>query len=61
MIWGKVFLGALILHVFLIRKFLVFMYREKGLWFAMRGFFSGLVLYCFIFAGALAGKLKSGR
>jgi glycosyltransferase involved in cell wall biosynthesis len=52
---------VLFLHLFLIRKFLAFMYHEKGLWFAIRGFFTGLVLYCFIFAGALAGKLKLGR
>ncbi len=48
-------------HLFLIRKFLVFMYREKGLGFAVRGFFTGLVLYCFIFAGAFAGRLKFGK
>lgn len=52
---------ALFLHLFLIRKFLFFMYREKGLWFAVRGFFTGLVLYCFIFAGALVGKMRFGR
>ncbi|MBI3577143.1 glycosyltransferase family 2 protein [Candidatus Gottesmanbacteria bacterium] len=52
---------ALLLHLFLIRRFLVFMYREKGLWFAIRGFFVGLILYCFIFAGALAGRLRLGR
>ncbi len=51
----------LVLHLFLIRRFLLFMYHEKGLWFGIRGFFTGLVLYCFIFAGALAGRLKLGR
>lgn len=48
----------LLLHLFLIRKFLVFMYREKGFAFTIKGFFTGLVLYCFIFAGALAGRLR---
>lgn len=52
---------TLAIHLFLIRKFLLFMYREKGLVFALRGFFTGLILYCFIFAGALAGKLKFGK
>lgn len=52
---------ALFFHLFLIRKFLLFMYHEKGLWFAVRGFFTGLVLYCFIFAGALMGKMRFGR
>ncbi len=51
----------LLLHMFLIRKFLVFMYHEKGLWFAVRGFFTGLVLYCFIFAGALTGRIRLGK
>jgi glycosyltransferase involved in cell wall biosynthesis len=46
------------IHIFLLRKFLVFMYREKGLWFAVRGFFTGLVLYCFITAGVLWAKLN---
>jgi glycosyltransferase involved in cell wall biosynthesis len=45
-------------HIFLIRKFLVFMYQEKGLIFAVKGFFTGLILYCFIAAGALWGKLR---
>ncbi|OGG14390.1 hypothetical protein A2875_03485 [Candidatus Gottesmanbacteria bacterium RIFCSPHIGHO2_01_FULL_46_14] len=47
----------LLVHVFLIRKFLVFLYREKGMVFAIKGFFVGLVLYCFIFAGALLGRI----
>lgn len=49
---------SLILHLFLTRKFLAFMVREKGIVFAVRGFFMGLVLYCFIFAGAAAGRLR---
>jgi glycosyltransferase involved in cell wall biosynthesis len=49
---------VLILHTFLVRKFLAFMAKEKGIWFAVRGYFTGLILYCFISAGALWGKLK---
>jgi glycosyltransferase involved in cell wall biosynthesis len=45
-------------HIFLVRKFLAFMAHEKGIWFAIRGFFTGLILYSFISAGALWGKLK---
>lgn len=48
----------LLFHLFLIRKFLAFMVREKGIVFATKGFFMGLVLYCFIFAGAFAGRLR---
>lgn len=48
----------LILHLFLTRKFLAFMVAEKGFVFAVKGFFMGLILYCFIFAGAAAGRLK---
>lgn len=55
-------LGVMIvIHFFLIRKFLVFVYQEKGWVFAVRSFFTGLMLYCFIFAGALAGRLIHGR
>jgi len=46
------------LHLFLTRKFLAFMVREKGIVFAIKGFFMGLVLSCFIFAGAAMGRLK---
>jgi glycosyltransferase involved in cell wall biosynthesis len=53
-----IWLGALAFHIILIRKFLVFMYREKGLIFTVRGLFTGLVLYCFISAGALWGRIR---
>ncbi|MBI5620911.1 glycosyltransferase family 2 protein [Candidatus Gottesmanbacteria bacterium] len=49
---------TLLLHLFLTRKFLAFMVQEKGIIFAIKGFFMGLILSCFIFAGALAGRLK---
>lgn len=49
---------SLLLHLFLTRKFLAFMVREKGVVFAVRGFFTGLILYCVIFAGAFLGKLR---
>ncbi len=49
---------SLLFHLFLTRKFLAFMVREKGIVFAAKGFFMGLVLYCFIFAGAAAGRLR---
>ncbi|MBI3559921.1 glycosyltransferase family 2 protein [Candidatus Gottesmanbacteria bacterium] len=48
----------LLFHLFLTRKFLLFMVREKGIVFAIKGFFTGLILYCFIFTGAVAGRLK---
>jgi len=56
-IWVKLFIGSLLLHIFLIRKFLAFLVREKGFIFAVKGFFTGLILYCFIFAGAAAGRI----
>ncbi len=49
--------GALVIHIFLIRKFLIFVYEEKGIGFAVKGFFVGLILYCFIFAGAISGRI----
>lgn len=51
------FAGAFGIHLFLIRKFIVFIWNEKGMGFAVRGLCTGLILYCFIFVGALAGKI----
>lgn len=59
-LWGL--LGsAVVLHFFFIRKFLAFVYREKGISFAVKSFFTGLILYCFIFAGAVFGRVTYGR
>ncbi|MFC1647265.1 glycosyltransferase family 2 protein [Patescibacteria group bacterium] len=54
----SLFIILLTFHIFLIRKFLVFMAHEKGFWFSFKGFFTGLILYCFIAAGALRAKLN---
>lgn len=53
--------AIVILHILHVRKFLVFVYREKGSVFVIKSFVTGLVLYCFIFAGALAGRIIHGR
>lgn len=52
------FLLTLVVHLFLIRKFLAFVYQEKGIVFAIQSFFMGLILYCFITAGALWGRVR---
>lgn len=57
LIWGLL----LVIHLLFVRKFLVFVYREKGSVFVIKSFVTGLVLYCFIFAGALAGRIIHGR
>jgi len=49
---------TLMIHLLLIRKFLIFVYHEKGFLFAIKSFFTGLVLYCFIATGALWGRLR---
>jgi glycosyltransferase involved in cell wall biosynthesis len=46
-------------HLLLVRKFLVFLIKEKGIVFACKGFLTGLVLYLIIALGALAGRLKN--
>lgn len=43
-VWG--------LHVFLLRKFLLFVYREKGFGFMLKSLVTGLMLYLAIVAGA---------
>lgn len=57
----QLLLFFLIVHILLVRTFLVFTYREKGMLFAMKSFFMGLVLYSFIFAGALWGRVRFRR
>lgn len=56
-ILGIVFAMMTLAHLYLVRKFLRFVLREKGIEFAAQSFFMGLVLYCFITAGALWSKL----
>lgn len=55
------FAVLLLTHLFLTSTFLVFVYREKGVAFALKSFFTGLILYCFIFAGAASGRIMHGR
>jgi glycosyltransferase involved in cell wall biosynthesis len=52
-LWGII----LLIHIFLVRKFLSFVAKEKGIGFAVKSFGMGIVLYCFIFAGAVAGRI----
>lgn len=47
-----VWLFVLVVHVWGVRKFLLFAAREKGIVFAFRSFFTGLALYLVILAGA---------
>lgn len=42
----------LIVHLFGVRKFLWFCLREEGIWFMIRAFITGVVLYLVILAGA---------
>jgi len=43
-------------HVWLMRKFLLFVFQDKGFVFMMKSFGTGLVLNCFIFSGAVIGR-----
>ncbi len=43
----------LLMHTLLIRKFLLFVYQEKGWWFMIRSFIVGIVLYCIIVFGSI--------
>ena len=53
---------SLIIHVLGVRKFLVFVYKEEGLAFTVKSFFTGIALYLFIFSGAVWGFMrKQGR
>lgn len=43
----------LVVHIFFLRKFLMFVKREKGWGFMIRAFFTGLLLYCVIVTGTV--------
>jgi len=47
-----------IAHLFFLRKFLWFSYREKGIGFAIKSLFTGLLLYVIILAGAAYYQLR---
>lgn len=48
----------LLIHLWGVRKFLVFVYKEEGLNFTVKSFFVGIALYVFIFAGAVFGMAR---
>lgn len=56
-IYGSIFVAVLLLHILLVRKFLVFVAEEKGIVFAMKSFVVGVVLYTVIVSGAIASKI----
>lgn len=48
----------LVVHLWGVRKFLWFCVKEEGMWFALRAFVVGFVLYLVILAGALVSWIK---
>lgn len=42
-----------LIHIFFLRKFLVFVYHEKGILFTIKSLVTGMMLYCVIAAGSL--------
>jgi len=57
-VFGSAFTFITLIHVYLVRKFLRFVYQEKGIVFAVKSFFMGLLLYCFITAGGMWSKIS---
>lgn len=51
-------LGLLGIHVVFLRKFLWFVYREKGMGFMLKAFGTGLILYFIILLGALYYRIR---
>jgi glycosyltransferase involved in cell wall biosynthesis len=52
------FLFFITIHLILNKTFLFFAAKERGVWFSIQSFGIGLLLYCFIFAGALWGRIR---
>lgn len=55
---GWVVLALLLVHIFFLRKFLWFSWREKGIVFALKSLLTGLALYLVILSGALYYQLR---
>lgn len=52
------FLLILFIHLYGVRKFLLFCAKEQGLWFAFKAFITGIILYIIILAGAAWSFIK---
>ncbi len=50
---------TLIAHLFLVRKFLKFVFKEKGFAFMLKSLVTGIALYCVIVAGAVYYQVRS--
>lgn len=50
---GGIFTILLVIHLFLLRKFLVFVWNEKGPLFTFKSLVVGMILYCVIAAGSV--------
>ncbi|OGG17582.1 hypothetical protein A3D78_05000 [Candidatus Gottesmanbacteria bacterium RIFCSPHIGHO2_02_FULL_39_14] len=51
--------GVSLIHIWGVRKFLVFVAKEEGIWFAVKSFFTGLILYLVILSGAVYSYMKN--
>lgn len=52
------FITLVLFHLYLTRRFFWFAYKEKGMQFALKSFFVGIVLYCFILGGAVWARIN---
>lgn len=57
-ILGWVLLAFFLIHLFFLRKFLWFVFKEKGIGFAVKSLLTGLALYCIILIGAVFYQLR---
>lgn len=53
--------SLLFIHLWGVRKFLWFCAKEEGIWFAVKAFFTGIILYLTILAGAAASFFSNGK
>jgi len=49
----------LVIHIWGVRKFLWFCAKEEGIWFAVKAFFTGIILYLIILSGAVVSFLST--
>lgn len=55
----NIFIVLILIHILLIRKFLFFVRREKGIVFMVMSLFTGLALYCSIVAGTVYFRIRA--
>lgn len=56
---GGILIALTVIHIFFLRRFLRFVWREKGMVFMLKALATGVALYCIIAAGVMYYSIRS--